>query len=66
MVLKGKAGDGELRKFDKVHVTLRLDRHVLAFFRDQGRGWTSRINEALKKFIADARGVGDAGGGLDG
>lgn len=30
-------------------VTIRLDREVLAKFRAGGRGWQTRINEALKR-----------------
>jgi uncharacterized protein (DUF4415 family) len=30
-------------------VSLRLDRDVLAHYRGTGRGWQSRINEALRK-----------------
>ena len=30
-------------------VSLRLDRDVIAHYRDTGRGWQSRINEALRK-----------------
>lgn len=30
-------------------VSLRLDRDVLTKFREQGRGWQVRINEALRK-----------------
>lgn len=33
----------------KKQVTLRLDQDVLDWFRAQGSGWQSRINEALRK-----------------
>ncbi len=33
----------------KKQVTLRLDQDVLDWFRGQGSGWQSRINEALRK-----------------
>ena len=33
----------------KQQVTLRLDRDVLDRFRATGRGWQSRVNEALRK-----------------
>ena len=33
----------------KQQVTLRLDRDVLERFRATGRGWQSRVNEALRK-----------------
>lgn len=35
----------------KKQVTLRLDPDVLAKFRATGRGWQSRINEALRKAL---------------
>ncbi len=33
----------------KVQVTLRLDRDIVERYRATGRGWQTRINEALKK-----------------
>lgn len=33
----------------KQQVTLRLDPDVIARFRESGRGWQSRMNEALRK-----------------
>jgi len=33
----------------KQAVNLRLDSDVLAYFRDEGPGWQSRINAALRK-----------------
>jgi uncharacterized protein (DUF4415 family) len=35
----------------KVAVNIRLDSEVLAYFRATGRGWQSRINEALRKAV---------------
>ena len=35
----------------KVAVNIRLDPEVLAYFRATGRGWQSRINEALRKVV---------------
>ena len=35
----------------KEHVTLRIDRDVLAFFRQQGRGYQTRINAVLRSFV---------------
>ena len=44
------------RSFDKTsskeRVAIRFSPEVLAYFRDQGRGWQSRMDEALKEFIA--------------
>jgi uncharacterized protein (DUF4415 family) len=39
----------------KQQVTLRLDRNVLAHFRRRGRGWQTRIDEALKKLVASGK-----------
>jgi uncharacterized protein (DUF4415 family) len=35
----------------KKQVTLRLDPDVLEFFRKQGRGYQSRINAVLRKYV---------------
>jgi len=35
----------------KVPVTMRLDSDVAAHFRSSGRGWQTRINEILRKFV---------------
>ena len=32
----------------KAHVSLRLDPEVLAFFRDQGRGWQGDVEDVLR------------------
>jgi len=39
----------------KKPVTLRLDADVLAWFQRQGRGYQTRINQALRKLMLDAR-----------
>jgi len=36
----------------KQSVTLRLDQEVITAFRQTGRGWQSRINEALRDAIS--------------
>ncbi len=40
----------------KALVSLRLDQDVLAHFRATGPGWQSRINAALRKTLARAKG----------
>ncbi len=35
----------------KKQVTLRLDPDILEFFRKQGRGYQSRINAVLRKYV---------------
>lgn len=39
----------------KEQVTLRLDPDVLAFFKQRGPGWQTRINEALKRSMGKVR-----------
>ena len=36
----------------KVSTTIRLDADVVAAFRDKGAGWQSRINAALRDWLA--------------
>lgn len=36
---------------DKTSTTLRLDNDVVAYFRGAGKGWQTRINEALREFV---------------
>lgn len=35
----------------KQQITLRLSPEVLAFFRRQGRGWQTRVNEVLSRYV---------------
>jgi uncharacterized protein (DUF4415 family) len=39
----------------KKPVTVRLDADVLAWFQRQGRGYQTRINQALRKLMMDER-----------
>ena len=43
-----RRGRGPQKSPTKVLTTIRLDADVLAFFRAQGRGYQTRINEALR------------------
>jgi uncharacterized protein (DUF4415 family) len=36
----------------KRQVTLRLSPEVLAFFRKQGRGWQTKIDEVLNRYVS--------------
>jgi BrnA antitoxin of type II toxin-antitoxin system len=36
----------------KTQTTVRITNEVLAFFRASGRGWHTRMDEALKKYVA--------------
>ena len=35
----------------KVYTAMRLDADVLAYFKAEGKGWQTRMNEALKSLI---------------
>jgi uncharacterized protein (DUF4415 family) len=39
----------------KMPVTLRLDADILEWFKKQGRGYQTRINQALRKLMTDDR-----------
>ncbi len=39
----------------KEQVTLRLDGEVLAHFRHGGRGWQTRLSDALKRLVSRGR-----------
>ena len=43
---------GSVKPDAKQPVSLRLDPDIVAHFRATGRGWQSRINDALRKAIA--------------
>ena len=44
-----RGGRGPQKAPTKVLTTIRLDADVIAFFRAQGSGYQSRINEALRR-----------------
>ncbi len=37
----------------KQQVTLRLDPAILSHFKEDGKGWQSRINTVLKEYVAE-------------
>ena len=39
----------------KQPVTVRLDPEILEFFRESGRGWQTRMNEALAEYVSRQR-----------
>lgn len=52
-----KRGRGPQKAPTKVLTTVRLDADVIAFFKAQGRGYQTRINDELRKIVAkDLRG----------
>jgi len=46
-----RRGRGPNKAPTKEQVTLRLNRAVLEYFKREGRGWQSRINDALEKVV---------------
>jgi uncharacterized protein (DUF4415 family) len=50
-------GTGESHRIPKRSITLRLDTHVIEFFRSQGRGYQTRINRVLREAISPPRNV---------
>ena len=53
-----KRGRGPQKSPTKVLTTVRLDADVMAFFKSQGRGYQTRINEELRKVVAKGPTVG--------
>jgi len=45
------------RRENKRQVTMRFDADVLDYFKQQGRGWQSRMNAVLRQFMVGAPGV---------
>lgn len=43
----------------KVSLTIRLDRRILEYFKAQGDGYQTRINEALVQYVNKTKGNGD-------
>jgi len=39
----------------KTQTTMRISNEVLKFFRATGRGWQTRMDEALKRYVAAQR-----------
>lgn len=39
----------------KQSTTLRLDEDVIEYFKRGGRGWQTRLNQALREYIAEHR-----------
>ena len=43
---------GKQKSPTKEKVTVRLDADIVAHFRDSGKGWQTRLNEALRQVIS--------------
>jgi uncharacterized protein (DUF4415 family) len=50
-----KRGRGPQKTPTKVLTTVRLDADVIAFFKSQGRGYQTRINDELRKVLTKGR-----------
>ena len=46
-----RRGRGKQRKPTKKQLTIRLNNEVIDFFKDQGNGWQTRINDILQKYV---------------
>ena len=44
-----------LSEVTKERITIRLSRDVTDYFRQSGRGWQTRMNEALQEYISTHR-----------
>jgi uncharacterized protein (DUF4415 family) len=42
---------GKQKEPTKKQLTIRLNKEVIDFFKDQGNGWQTRINEILQKYV---------------
>ncbi|MBI4756178.1 MAG: BrnA antitoxin family protein [Betaproteobacteria bacterium] len=52
----GRVGTrGPQRAPTKVQLSLRLSREVVEYFRATGDGWQSRMDEALREYVAKQR-----------
>lgn len=48
-------GVGRPRGSTKVQITLRLDKAVLDHFRATGKGWQTRVNDALRSSLGNGK-----------
>ena len=46
-----RRGRGRPSGSDKTQIALRVDNDVLAAFRASGKGWQTRVNEALREWL---------------
>jgi len=53
VTLLGLKSRGRQQSPTKVSTTVRFDRDVLEAFRSTGRGWQTRMNEALKEWLKE-------------
>jgi uncharacterized protein (DUF4415 family) len=48
-----RRGRGPNKKTTKEQVAIRLDREIVGAFRAGGPGWQTRVNDALKEWLAE-------------
>ncbi len=58
-----KRGRGPQKAPTKVLTTVRLDADVIAFFKAQGNGYQTRINDALRKVVTKGLAARSSGRG---
>ncbi|MCM1129738.1 MAG: BrnA antitoxin family protein [Alistipes senegalensis] len=46
-----KSGRGQQKAPTKEQITIRLSKNVLTHFRETGKGWQTRIDEALQEIV---------------
>ena len=51
LVERHRPGRGKQKAPTKEKVTVRLDADIVAHFRSTGRGWQTRLNDALRKSV---------------
>ena len=44
---------GSIYKPLKTHITLRLDNYIISIFKAGGKGYQTRINEALREYVSE-------------
>jgi uncharacterized protein (DUF4415 family) len=52
---KPRKGRGPQKAPTKVQTTIRLDSDVIAYFKAEGNGWQSRLNDALRGVVERRR-----------
>lgn len=55
LVAATRACRGPQKKPRKIPVSIRLDPTVVEYFRAEGEGWQSRINEVLVEYVVERR-----------
>ena len=55
--IRGQIASGLMkgRTENKLQVTMRFDADVVAYFKNQGRGWQGRMNAVLRSFMEQDR-----------